>query len=310
MCGDRNFKAAAKYELHEMGHLSSHQRGLLMTFVGVLFLTPDALLLRLVDADHWTLMFWRSLIAGCCLFALNGISQKTNPIKAVAELFRNGLFCSLFFAGSNACFVFSITHTVAANTLVILAVMPFIAAVLTLLFMATKLALRTWITIVVAMAGIVVVFWGRFGQGDIGGNIVGDVVAVFCALFMAATLVAIARNPKINTLVAVGVGALLAALFALAMGADPRAPSGEDFIYLAINGGIVIPVAMALITHGPKFISAAEVSLIMLLETVLGPLWVWLVLAEQPGQQTFMGGGLVITAIVVNSWLGFRASDR
>jgi drug/metabolite transporter (DMT)-like permease len=67
---------------------------------------------------------------------------------------------------------------------------------------------------------------------------------------------------------------------------------------------------MALITHGPKFISAAEVSLIMLLETVLGPLWVWLVLAEQPGQQTFMGGGLVITAIVVNSWLGFRASDR
>ncbi len=275
-----------------------------MTAVGVLVLTPDALVVRLVETDHWTLLFWRSLFAAACLFAINGLIAKKNPLAAIADLFRNGLFCALMFAGSNVCFVISIKHTAAANTLVILAAMPFMAAILTLIWMRKNLALRTWITIVAAMAGIAVVFWGRLGDG----NIFGDVFALFCALFMAATLVAISINPRINSLVAVAVGSVLAALFALAMGADPVAPSSGDFAYLALNGVIIVPVAMGLITYGPKLISAPEVSLIMLLETVLGPLWVWLVLSEQPPQQTFIGGTLVVAAILVNSWLGFRSA--
>ena len=116
------------------------------------------------------------------------------------------------------------------------------------------------------MAGIVIVFWGRFGDG----NIFGDVIALFCALFMAAMLVALNRNPKINSLAAVGLGSFFSALFALFMGANPGTATGGDFVFLVINGGIVIPIAMGLVTYGPKLISAPEVSLIMLLETVLG----------------------------------------
>ena len=124
---------------------------------------------------------------------------------------------------------------------------------------------------------------------------------------MAAAFVAVSSNPKINSTAAVGLGSLLAALFALTMGADPAAASTRDFYFLALNGGIVIPIAMGLIAYGPKLISAPEVSLIMLLETVLGPLWVWLVLSEQPPRQTFIGGGLVVAAILVHAWLGFRS---
>jgi drug/metabolite transporter (DMT)-like permease len=124
---------------------------------------------------------------------------------------------------------------------------------------------------------------------------------------MAVTLVNISVNPKINSLAAVGFGSFLAALFALIMGADPALPSPGNIVFLALNGIIIIPIAMALITYGPKLISAPEVSLIMLLETVLGPVWVWLVLSEQPLRQTFIGGALVVTAIVVNAWLGFRS---
>jgi drug/metabolite transporter (DMT)-like permease len=287
-----------------MNKLSPHQRGLAMTVVGVLILTPDALVVRLIETDHWTLLFWRSLAAGICLFAMNGLIEKTNPFTAIGHLFRNGLFCGLMFAGSNACFVLSVTHTAAANTLVILAAMPFIAAVLTVLVARKNLPFRTWTTIVFAMAGILTVFWGRFGSG----HIFGDVLAFFCAAFMAVTLVNISVNPKINSLAAVGFGSFLAALFALIMGADPALPSPRNIVFLALNGIIIIPIAMALITYGPKLISAPEVSLIMLLETVLGPVWVWLVLSEQPLRQTFIGGALVVTAIVVNAWLGFRSN--
>ena len=91
------------------------------------------------------------------------------------------------------------------------------------------------------------------------------------------------------------------------MGAAPTAPPAADFVWLALNGVIVVPIAMGLITYGPKLISVPEVSLIMLLEAVLGPLWVWLVLAETPAGQTFAGGAIVITAVLVNAWLGLRA---
>jgi drug/metabolite transporter (DMT)-like permease len=91
------------------------------------------------------------------------------------------------------------------------------------------------------------------------------------------------------------------------MGADLFITSNRDFIFLVLNGGIIIPIALGLIAYGPKLISAPEVSLIMLLETVLGPFWVWLVLSEKPLQQTFIGGGFVVTAILVNAWLGFRS---
>ncbi len=90
------------------------------------------------------------------------------------------------------------------------------------------------------------------------------------------------------------------------MGAEPGLPSRSDFAYLVLNGAFVLPIAMGLITYGPKLISAPEVSLILLLETVLGPLWVWLALGEEPPGQTFAGGGLVVAAILVNAWLGFR----
>jgi len=286
-----------------MTNLKPHQRGLLMTIVGVLVLTPDALLIRLVEADHWTIMFWRSLYSTIALFALCSIIARKSPITIFRELLKNGLFCAGLFVFSNACFILSITHTSVANTLVILAAMPFIAAVLGMIFMRKALPMRTWITIAIAMAGILIVFWGRFG----GGDLFGDIMGLCAAFFMASTLVALSYNPKINSIAAIAAGAAMACLFALLMGAEPGTASVADHGYLLLDGAIVVPIAFGLITFGPKFISAAEVSLIMLMETVLGPLWVWMFLNEAPPLQTFYGGVLVIAAILINAALGYRA---
>jgi drug/metabolite transporter (DMT)-like permease len=285
-----------------MNQLPPHHLGLAMTVTGVLVLTPDALLLRLLEVGHWTTLFWRSFLAGSCLLAINWLQQRQNPLQAAASLGPGGYFCVLTFAASNACFVLSITHTAAANTLVILAAMPFIAALMTVFVLRRHLPARTWAAIFLAVAGIIIVFWGRLAAD----GLFGDVMALCCAFFMAGTLAAVNANPRINTISAVGFGALLSATFALFIGAAPGSPGAGDFLWLAVNGLFVVPVAMALITLGPKFISAPEVSLIMLLETVLGPLWVWLVLAEEPPGQTFIGGSVVILAVIGHAWLGFR----
>ena len=288
-----------------MSQLNSHQRGLLMTIFGVLVLTPDALMLRLIEAELWTTLFWRSLFMTASLFAINAWIERRNPLYALRDLFKDGLFCALLFTGSNICFVISITHTMVANTLVILAAMPFMAAILTVILIRRKLPSRTWLTILLAMAGIVIVFWGRLG----GGSIFGDTFAMLAALFMASALVAISYNPRINSVSAIGLGSLLAAAISYFMGAELVTPSVNDFLILGLNGGLILPVAMGLITFGPKLISAAEVSLIMLLETALGPLWVWYVLSEQPTMQTLIGGSLVLGAIIANAWMGFRSAQ-
>ena len=92
-----------------MSQLNSHQRGLLMTIFGVLVLTPDALMLRLIEADLWTTLFWRSLFMTASLFAINAWIEQRNPLYALRDLFKDGLFCTLLFTGSNICFVISIT---------------------------------------------------------------------------------------------------------------------------------------------------------------------------------------------------------
>ncbi len=222
-----------------MSQLNSHQRGVLITVVGVLVLTPDALVVRLIETDHWTLLFWRSLFAAICLFALNAFIEKSGPIKAIGGLFKIGLFCALLFAGSNVCFVISITHTAVANTLVILASTPFVAAVLSVVLMQKKLALRTWVTIFIAMAGIVMVFWGRIGDG----NAFGDVFALLCALFLAAALVSVSLNPKINSTAAIGLGSFLAALFLV--GRTPAPSTGtkaSSYHALPIDVGHLIAI--------------------------------------------------------------------
>ncbi len=141
-----------------------------MTIFGVLVLTPDALMLRLIDADLWTTLFWRSLFMASSLFAINAWIEKRNPVYAINDLFKDGLFCALLFTGSHICFVISITHTMVANTLVILAAMPFMAAILTMILIRRKLPSRTWLAILLAIAGILLVFWGPLGSGGFFGD--------------------------------------------------------------------------------------------------------------------------------------------
>lgn len=288
--------------LSSMNKLTSRQRGLIITFLGVLIITPDALLLRLVEADHWTTMFWRGLFSVISLLAMNMILEKKSPLKSITSLPKAGFFCGLFFAISNICFVISITHTNAANTLVILASMPFIAAVLSVLVFRKNLPVKTWLSIAVAMTGIAIVFWGRIG----GGNTFGDVFAFGSALSLASTLVILSIQSRVNSVVAIAVGSAVSSLVGLGMGGIPEMISLSDLGFLLLNGGIVIPLAMGMITYGPKLISASEVSILMLLETILGPVWVWLVLNEQPHHQTFYGGVLVVAAVLYSAYLSFQ----
>ena len=280
--------------------------GIALALTGVLALSPDALLIRLVGADRATLLFWRVLLQGTTLWAVLALYYRGRLPGIVRAMGRTGVGATCVFALSTILFVTSITLTNAANTLFMMATAPLWAALISWLALGERVALRTWIAIACALAGIIVIFAGGIG----GGTLVGDLLGLGAALSLATQLT-IARHARATNLVpALAAGMLLDALLVGATFASPAAVSAADMLWLGLLGVVVLPVAFGTLTLAPRYIPSPEVSLIMQLEAILGPLWVWLGVGEVPPPATFVGGAVVLVTLVVHSSLGIRAQRR
>ncbi len=280
---------------------SDHAKGLTLTAIGVFILSPDALLIRLIEAEVWSLLFWRGTLMGLALVLFvfgTDFKKGLNDLKTMSKL---GWFAAFLFGLNNVFFLVSITNTSAANTLVILGALPLFSAILGYFLIKERLPLNTWIAIIIGFGGIMVIFAGSLQ----GVGLFGDIAAAFTACSMAAALICFRHDQSINTILAVGIGSMSSGLFALFLG-DPSSISGNDPYYIFLLGVFVLPLSMGLITYGPKFLPAAEVSLILILEMALGPLWVWLGVGEVPSPQTMIGGTIILVTLTIHSLIGLR----
>lgn len=279
-----------------MTPLSDKSKGTLLMVSAMAILSPDALLISLVSVDSWTLVFWRGLLTACTLsFTL----VLTFGRKVPREIFRMGwagIVAGIFFGVSTISFVMSVRMTTAANTLVIVASTPLFAAIFTGVFLSEKVPLHTWIAVITGFMGILVIFGGSLSSG----GILGDFLALLTAMIMAANFVIIRSHPKVSMIPAIVLSGVLTTLLTIFM-VNPLSVGASDMLLLAALGSIVLPIPLAIMTVAPKLIPAAEVSLIMLLETFLAPLWVWLVIGERPSMETVFGGGVLVGTLVLHA---------
>ena len=281
--------------------LSSHATGLLLTTVGVVVLSPDSLLILLVDTDVWTIVFWRGGFMGLTIVIGTFLWLRGGALAQLRSLGRAGLVVAGLFASQFTLFATSITHTSVANTLVIFATAPLFAAVLSRIFLGETVPTRVWLAATASFGAILYIFFGSIGTGRVDG----DLAAAGAALAMAIGLVVMRRNSHLSMVPAWGIGALLAAVVA-GWFADPLSITGEDFAVLVPSGVLVLPIAFGLIALGPRRISAPETGLLMLLETIVGPMWVWWFLEERPNAEALIGGAVVIAVLMANSLVGLR----
>lgn len=280
-----------------------HALGLSLALLGVLVLTPDALLIRLIEADRATLLFWRTLLKGLTLWLVLALYYRGRLLSVTLAMGRVGLLATGVFGLSTILFVSSITLTKAANTLFILSTAPLFAALISWIVLRERVALRTWIAILCALVGIAIIFAGGLG----GGTLLGDLLAIGAAISLAGQL-SIARHARSISLVpALATGVLLVALLSGTTFASPLSVTRMDMLWLGLLGCVVVPAAFGLLTLAPRYIPSPEVSLIMQLEAILGPLWVWLGVGEIPPVATFIGGAIVLATLVIHSLLGLRA---
>jgi drug/metabolite transporter (DMT)-like permease len=272
-----------------------HAKGLALTAVGGLTLTFDVPLIRLADGDHWSILLLRSsttLVATLLIWlawrGLRGNAPSLIPGKA-------GLIVAALYGLSSITFMTSVYHTSTANVVFILAFNSMFAALLSWLLLGERPAVSTLITMAVMAGGVFIIVSASMGSG----HLFGDLMAVVTAMLIASAIT-ISRSTGRD----MGFAALVAVLIPLAVAAPMVATTGLSVAvpwWIILNGAVVMPVAFFCLATGPKYLSGPEVAMFYLLETVLAPIWVWMIFAEVPADATLTGGAILIVALVAHS---------
>lgn len=288
------------------GPQSHHLKGIAITAFGVLVLTPDGLLTSLVSADVRTALFWRGLFMGLALTTFVLVRYRSQSLKVFARILTlPHLLVALLFAISGTGFVVSIVTTSVANTLFIVACAPLFSVILTRIFLGQRTQLRTIVVILIAMAGMGVIFAEGLGRGNLGGNL----AAVMTALAWAGLVVILGHARIKDPAPALALGGYIIAGVSFFV-APTIAMVTLDFVWISILGFFVLPVSFFLIGLGPQYIPAPEVSLIMLLEAVIGPIWAWLFIAQAPSTLTMAGGAIILATLAVHFAMGLRIKNQ
>lgn len=284
-------------------NLSDNAKGVLLAGMGVLVLSPDSLLIRLIDTDLWTLVFLRGLFMGISLFLLNFLVNRKSPMKQFLKLDRYAWGVVLIMAISNYFFVFAIQHTSVAHTLIIVGAAPVFAAILGLIFLKEKVSKNTWFTIFIVVTGLVFVV-----NDDVKSSLVGDVYAMIACLFWSTNFILARKTTMSNMIAPMCISGVLISLYSYPY--SELALVTQDQIYLSMLLGVFVGIAFSMITLAPRYIPAAEVAVFMPSETVFGVLLVWWFIGEFPGLVSVLAGSIIILAIMLNSYFQIRNSSN
>ena len=281
--------------------LSNQQKGSLLAFIAVFLITPDSLLIRLSNIETWGMLFYRGAIPFVVVLIGTLLFYKKNFVKALLGVGYPGIFYIFSFAICNITFLISIQNTNVANTLVMIALAPMLSAILGAIFLKETPDKKTWIAIIVTFVSCIYIFYDSLKLGNFYGDFFGLVTA-----FGLACNANLARYAKNRDLVpSAVVGKLCVAIFAFFF-VENFELIGNDIFYVPLMCIMCVAIPFVLVTIAPRFITAAEVNLFFLLETILGPIWVWLVIKEQPSLETIIGGSVIILTIAIHSFLALK----
>ena len=286
-----------------MKDLSNQHKGSLLAFIAVMLITPDSIFIRLSNIETWGMLFYRGAIPFVVVLVGLIFFYKNNLFKALVGIGYPGIFYVISFSICNITFIISIQNTNVANTLVMIAMAPMLSAILGSIFLKEIPDQKTWFAIIITLISVTYIFYDSIEMG----NFYGDLFGIITAFGLACNAV-IARYAKNRDLVPSAViGKLCVAIFAFFF-VDSFSLIGSDFIIVPLMCVMCVAIPFVLVTIAPRFIPAEEVNLFFLLETIIGPFWVWLVIKEQPSLETIQGGAVIILTIAIHSFLKLRKS--
>jgi drug/metabolite transporter (DMT)-like permease len=286
--------------------VTDHFKGLLITTLGVLLVVPDSLFVRLIDADPLITAFWRGIIAGGFILVGLLLFQGLSGFKGILRSGKPGLVYTFLIGSTAPAFVLAVTNTSVANVVFIFATIPIFASIFSLVFLKEPIRRNMVVTIFFVLIGLGIIAYGS-GYSEVA-SWKGDLWALYVSVAFAGALTAVRQVKEISMIPAIPIAyigsAVLIGLFYL-----PLQEFKQDW-YLFLGHGAFIAGATCLLTLGPRFLSSPEVSLLILLESVLAPILVWWFLGEYPGEWAIAGGALVILTLIVSNLMLSFSGER
>jgi len=281
--------------------MSTKLTGLSLSFIGVVVISPDALVLRWVAMDHGTLLLWRGLFLIAGFSAVILYQYQLNSLKALSRAGWFGVLSGFLFAINTFCYTKSIQLTSVTAAMMIISTAPVFAALISWLLLKERINDLTAIVIICTLVGIAIIAADSEGHNTITGNL----FALVCAVSMAMNFV-LARFKSARDLTpGLVFSGLFIVLLAVLEGADNTMPETLQLGAIAIIAMIALPIGFTLLQIAPRFISATDVSLFLLLEAVLAPFWVWLVLSEIPSVTALIGSVVICLTLSFYGYLQY-----
>jgi drug/metabolite transporter (DMT)-like permease len=277
---------------------AERRKGVLLMIAAGFCWSTGGILVRSADLrDPWEIVFWRSVFMVIFVAAVLAIQNRGRVLEKIVQSGMPGVWAGLALGATFFFFILSITQTTVANTLVLMSTGPFFAALAGRIFLGERVPVRTWLAIAAALAGIVLMFADGLGTGQFLGNL----LALGVPVAFAANVVVLRRHRASVDLVP---SVLLAGVFSIIVAAPlawPFTPTVRDLVVLGTMGVAQVGAGCVLMTIASRSLTAGEIGLLALLETILGPIWVWLGIGERPAPLALAGGAIVLGALLANA---------
>ena len=273
--------------------------GNLIGILGGIILSTDSVFIRLMSIDNsWMIVMLRGLFMWGLVVAVYLLWPKSRSVLGVPWITRQNALSTLFFCIASACFVNALNRGSIATVLVIISSTPFVSAIISRLFFGTKIDKSLLVAAIAGMLGVAIVMTGR----SEGYDPLANYFALATAVSMALAFI-FASKVENGTVGLPSIGGVLASVCVVAFtggGVLHGIPllTNYQWLWLAVEGAVIMPLAMGLISLSTRYVSPVNAGLFLLLETALAPLWIYLFLNEAPTLQAIVGGCIIVLAVV------------
>ena len=271
--------------------------GYILLLMGAFFLSWGGLLIREWEGgDVWQIIFWRSVFFNLTLILFLSFIYKKESFLIMKKSGIPGVLGGIAMAVGFTAYVFAMSTTTVANVLFIISTQTIWLALFGYLFLKEKISLKTFLSIVLAMLGILVMIGGSLNTGSMLGNL----AALFIPINFSFLILLIRKYPNLDLVPALFFGGLIIMFFSFFM-TDTTVVSKHNLIVGFLLGSFQHAFGFVCIVIGARSTPAVVVGLLMLVETLLGPFWVWVFLSEIPPMSVFIGGGIIILAVILKT---------
>ena len=272
--------------------------GYVLCLLGGFCLSWGGLIIRSYEgASPWQILFWRSIFFSCAVIFFLIFYYKKEALKVITKSGFPGLIGGFFLSLSFVAYIFSITHTTVANVVFIISTQTLFLAVFGYFFLKEKISIQGFIAISLAMFGIIIMV----GDSFLSGSFIGNIVALVIPINFSVLVMIIRKYPHLDMVPAIFYSGILSCIYGFFL-AESLFISPKD-LYLSILLGVPqLAFGFIFVTIGSRTTPAVTVGLLMLLETIFAPIWVWLIYNEIPPVSVIIGGAIVMSAVIIKSF--------